>query len=87
MCASVLAQQNNHTVSLTRELQEFIRAYCTLRNGTLHCETKRNKICTLRNEICTLLYSTLLYEHGLYSNMKVQISFRKVQILFRFVSL
>ena len=26
------------------------RAYCTLRNGTLRNETKRNEICTLRNE-------------------------------------
>ena len=27
----------------------WLRAYCTLRNGTLRNETKRNEICTLRN--------------------------------------
>ena len=28
----------------------WLAAYCSLRNGTLRNETKRNEICTLRNE-------------------------------------
>ena len=33
VCASVLAQQNNLTVSVTRELQEFIRAGAIIGDG------------------------------------------------------
>ena len=42
---------DNAVTSLNVALSD-LKAYCTLRNGTLRNETKRNEICTLRNEIC-----------------------------------
>ena len=43
------SQQTQTRLGLSLSSSNFL-AYCTLRNGTLRNETKRNEICTLRNE-------------------------------------